>query len=467
MPSYAPHTPADIAAMLAAIGVASVEDLFSHLPPKVRLGRALDLPAGMDEGSLYLHLVELSQRNKAYLPPQQLMGAGLYAAYQPSLLDVFFNRSEFLTSYTPYQPEIAQGTLQALFEYQTMICELTGLAISNASSYDGSTALGDALGLLAGFGRDGARVLVSDGLYDQYRQVLDTYNYGLGLAIATVADANGHLDLDALKSAIGTGVRAVIIQSPNRFGIVESPAVIHELAEAVHTAGGLLIQASDPLSLALLTPPGETGVDIAVGEAQVFGNTPNFGGPVCGYFAVTDALMRRLPGRVVGETVDAEGRRAYVLTLTAREQHIRREKATSNLCTSQALNAMGAMSYMAFFGKQGLPALALRIAALTHAAMLGLSAVDGCCLPYNSQPHFREFAVTVRGRSAGEINCRLCGHGFSSGIPLDNERVLITLNETHDQATIDRLVAAIQSFNQTSPAASPAVSAVEPVEVAS
>ncbi|HYE80495.1 MAG TPA: glycine dehydrogenase, partial [bacterium] len=256
----------------------------------------------------------------------------------------------------------------------------------------------------------------------------------------------------------------IIIQSPNKFGVVESPETIARLAEAVHAHGGLVVQVCDPMSLALLTPPGAMGVDIAVGEAQAFGNTPNFGGPVCGFFACTEALMRKLPGRVVGQTVDTEGRRAYVLTLTAREQHIRREKATSNLCTAQALNAIGAMAYMSFYGRRGLPALARRVAALTHAAMRAASQVDGCCLPFQAHPHFQEFVLTMRGRSSGEINCRLEGHGFSSGITLDDQRVLIAFNETHDQGTIDRLVAALQSFNNT-PAPPPPADR-EPAEVA-
>lgn len=463
MSTYAPHTDADIRAMLEVIGVDSVDALFTHLPPRVRLNRPLDLPPGMDEASLFLHLQELAAKNRAYTPAQQLMGAGLYAHYQPAFLDaVVFGRSEFLTSYTPYQPEISQGTLQMLYEYQTIICELTGLAVSNASSYDGSTALGDALGTLASYGREGARVLVSDLLYDQYRQVLETYNYGLGITLETIPSINGVIDVSAAISAIGSEVRGVIIQSPNKYGVAEDPAVIRQLADATHAAGGLLVQSTDPLSCAILVPPGECGVDIAVGEAQAFGNTINFGGPVCGFYATTDALVRKLPGRVVGMTTDTQGRRAYVLTLTAREQHIRREKATSNLCTAQALNAFGVMAFVSYWGKEGLPAMANRIAALTHAAMQALSKVDGCCQCFFGQPHVQEFALCMRDRTAGEINCRLVGHGFSSGVALDDEIVLITLNETHDQSTIDRLVAAMESFN-----AAPASAAVtETVEVA-
>lgn len=460
MPSYAPHTDPDIRAMLDVIGVSSVDALFAHLPPQVRLNRPLDLPPGMDEASLFLHLQELAAKNRPYPPSRQLMGAGLYAHYQPAFLDaVVYGRSEFLTSYTPYQPEISQGTLQVLYEYQTIMCELTGLQVSNASSYDGSTALGDALGTLASFGREEARVLVSDLLYDQYRQVLETYNYGLGVTLEILPEANGLLDLEAALNAIGTQIRGVIIQSPNRYGLVESPDTIRRLADATHAAGGLLVQSTDPLSCALLEPPGACGVDIAVGEAQAFGNTLNFGGPVCGFYTTTEALVRKLPGRVVGMTTDTEGRRAYVLTLTAREQHIRREKATSNLCTAQALNAFGVMAFASYWGKSGLPAMAQRIAALTHATMLALSDVDGCCLPFLGQPHFQEFVATMRGRSSGEINCRLVGHGFSSGMALDAERVLITLNETHDQSTIDALVAAFDSFNQS--AASPVAVSME------
>ncbi len=343
---YAPHTDNDVRAMLDQIGLASLEDLFSQIPASVRLDRALDLPAGVSEPEIVADLQALAARNRSVDDLVCFAGGGAYDHYVPAVVWALAGRSEFDTSYTPYQPELSQGVLQALFEYQSMVCELTALEVSNASLYDGSTALAEAVNLARSTpGRE--RVLVSAGVDVRHSETLRTYGRGAGYEpeIFPLGEdgRGGHLE-------VGRDVACVVVQHPNRYGLLE-PA--RGLFGAAHDGGAATIQVFDPLSLGVLAPPGELGADIAVAEGQVLGNHLNFGGPYLGIIATRLDFVRRLPGRIVGETVDVDGRTGYVLTLQAREQHIRREKATSNICTNQTLMAVAATVYLALARSAG------------------------------------------------------------------------------------------------------------------
>ena len=360
--------------MLAAIGVERVDDLFADIPEALRLDRPLDLPEGQAEQEVFAHLRELAIRNTSADDEVSFVGAGMYDHYVPALIDQILSRSEFLTPYTPYQPEISQGGLQVMFEYQTAISELTSLPVSNASVYEGPSALG-AAGYLARQARPGRRFVVSRGVHPHSRETLRTMSAGWGTSIEEVGLVDGVTDAGALAAAIDEDTSAVFLQQPNFLGAVED---LEALAEASKATGAVVVCACDPLPLAVLKPPGECGVDIAVGEGQTLGNRLDFGGPSFGFFAATEAYLRRMPGRIAGETRDVDGRRGFVLTLQTREQHIRREKATHNICTAQALNALAGVMYLSWLGRRGIVELAELMLRRTAYAREALAVDRGC-----------------------------------------------------------------------------------------
>lgn len=350
--NFLPHTEEERKEMLQTIGVDSTEELFSDIPKQIQMARPLNIPAPMSELELTKHLQELSKKNANLNEYASFLGAGSYDHFSPSVINHMLLRSEFYTAYTPYQPEISQGTLTAIFEYQTLICELTGMDVANASMYDGATAMAEAA-MMACANQRRNKVVVLSTVHPEYRAVLKTYAKGQGIEVveAPYDSATGTTNLEALEGLVDKKTAAIIAQHPNFFGALEKVQTIGEVA---HNNGGLYVTVVDPISLAILKPPATYGADIVVGEGQALGNSMSFGGPQLGFFATTNKLVRKIPGRVVGQTVDTRGQRAFVLTLQAREQHIRREKATSNICSNQALCALAATIYLTMLGKKGL-----------------------------------------------------------------------------------------------------------------
>jgi glycine dehydrogenase subunit 1 len=440
---YTAVTSEDLRAMLDAIGVGSVDELFARqIPASVRLGRALDLPAGMAEQDVYEHLRDLAGRNVSAEDEISFLGAGMYDHYVPAVVDMLMGRSEFLTPYTPYQPEVSQGNLQVMFEYQTAISELTALPVSNASVYEGPSAVASA-GYLARMANGRSRFVASAGLHPHALETLRTYADGFGAQVDEVPLRDGVTDPGAWAAAMGDDVSAVFVAQPNVLGAVEDVAALM----AAKPDGAVGVGAYDPIPLGILVPPGECGVDVCVGEGQPLGNRLDFGGPSFGFFAATEAYLRRLPGRIAGETTDVDGKRGFVLTLQTREQHIRREKATSNICTAQALNALGGVVYLGWLGRQGIVDLGELLLARTDYARRALAAVDGIEL-LHSQPVVREFAVRldVGGRdSVARVIERCAAEGVNPGlalarIGLDDDGLLIAITERRSRADIDRLV---------------------------
>jgi len=428
---YAPHTEQDVREMLARTGDATIDELFSSIPASVRLEGGLDLPAGVSEMETVERLRALASGNRSADDLVCFAGAGAYDHYVPSAVWALAGRSELVTSYTPYQPELSQGALQLLFEYQSMICELTGMEVSNASLYDGATALVEAVNLArTAAGRN--RVLVSAAVDDRFVKVLRAYGRGAGYEpeVFAVPDGTGG-DPEVVED-----VAAVIVQHPNVYGALEP---VRQLFDAAHSTGARAIQIFDPLSLGVLAPPGELGADVAVAEGQSLGNHLNFGGPYLGVIAARMEDVRKLPGRIVGETVDADGKRGYVLTLQAREQHIRREKATSNICTNQTLMAIAATVYLAWLGPVGLRELGERCAAKARYAADRLASVDGVSLLHPEAPFFKEFALRLP-RSAAEVRDGLVDRGILAGVPLaqaGEDVLLVAVTERRTRAQID------------------------------
>ena len=358
--------------MLTAVG-SLVDELFSDVPEDIRFQGSLQVPEALDEPAIVKHMSGLGRKNASLDQYTSFFGAGVYEHYIPSVVGHVISRSEFYTAYTPYQPEISQGELQAIFEFQTMICELTGMDVANSSMYDGATALAEAASMAFGVTKR-KKVIISETVHPESREILRTYASGLGLKVIEVPFTNGVTDIEHLEKEVDEEIAAVIIQSPNFFGCIEP---LQEIEQMIHRNKGLFIVSSNPLSLGALKPPGQYGADVVVGDAQPLGIAPSFGGPHCGYFATTRALMRRIPGRIVGQTMDQDGKRGFVLTLQAREQHIRREKATSNICSNQALNALAAAVYMSALGKQGMQQVAHLNIQKSHYARKRLSQVKG------------------------------------------------------------------------------------------
>jgi glycine dehydrogenase subunit 1 len=434
---YTSATDADREQMLAAIGVNSIEELFADVPAALRLPDGLALDVGLSEQEVYAELQALAQRNVSTEDEVSFLGGGMYDHYVPALVDSITSRSEFLTPYTPYQPEVSQGGLQAMFEYQTAICELSGLPVSNASVYEGPSAVA-AAGYVAKNVNSRRRFVVSEGVHPHAREALTTLARAWEMEVVTAPLRDGVTELPALDETVS----AVIVAQPNFLGAVED---LQALAAAAHKAGALCIASCDPLALALLRTPGECGVDIAVGEGQTLGNRLDYGGPSFGFFATTQALMRRVPGRIAGETVDLEGKRGWVLTLQTREQHIRREKATSNICTAQALNALAGVIYLSWLGRRGIVELAELLVQRTAYARDALGALDGVSALHD-QPVVREFAVTLDAPVDRVIE-RCLAAGINPGLSLRDEGhengLLVAITEQRTRSDIDRLVAAV------------------------
>jgi len=439
---YTSATDDDRREMLAAIGVGSVEELFADIPAGVRLDRPLSgLGEGLSEQEVFEEFRSLGERNVSAEDEVSFLGAGMYDHYVPALIDSIITRSEFLTPYTPYQPEISQGGLQAMFEYQTAISELTGLPVSNASVYEGPSAVA-AAGYVAKYSGKGQRFVISRGVHPHSRETLRTHAHAWGMEVVEAPLTGGVTEL----ADLGDDVSAVIVQQPNFLGAVEDLA---QLAQAAHDAGALVIAACDPLPLALLKTPGECGVDIVVGEGQSLGNRLDFGGPSFGFFAATEALMRRIPGRIAGETKDVDGKRGFVLTLQTREQHIRREKATSNICTAQALNALAGVIYLSWLGRRGIVELVELMLQRTAYARERLTAVDGVSLLHD-RPVVREFALELDAPVQRVIaRCRENGinPGYALGrdYPEHENGLLVAITEQRTKADIDRLASVLES----------------------
>ena len=444
MTRYTSATDADRREMLARIGAASVGELFAALPPEVRLDRGIELPDGMAESDVYDLLAALGERNAHAEAELCFIGAGMYDHYVPALVDAITQRSEFLTPYTPYQPEISQGHLQAMFEFQTALSELTGLPVSNASLYEGPSSVASA-GYLAMGATGRRRFLASRGLHPHSRQALVTYSQGYGAVVAEVGLSDGVTDPGELADAVDEDTAAVFLQSPNFLGAVEDVAALAERAKGV---GAMVVVAADPMTLGVLRPPGECGADVVVGEGQPLGGRLDFGGPSFGFFCATEEHLRRMPGRIAGETVDVDGRRGFVLALQTREQHIRREKATHNICTSQALNALGGIVYLSWLGKRGMVELGELLARRTAYARERLAAIDGVELLHGA-PVVREFALRLEAPVAQVLD-RCAADGIAAGYPVGREYsehpdgLLIAITERRSREDIDRLVEALR-----------------------
>lgn len=413
---YLPHTDQDRRDMLAAVGVSSLRELFADIPNQVQEKAVMDLLPALTEGEIVRHLAELANQNQHVELRPSFLGAGAYRHFIPSAVDAIFSRGEFATAYTPYQPEASQGTLQAVFEFQSMICGLTGLDVANASLYDGGSATAEAAVLCAAAtGRK--RVLVSRAVHPEYREILATYAVGgvsdLGFTVEEIALRDGATDLADLDARLGTDVAGVIVQDPNFFGVIEGTA---EFAKRVHAAGALLVAVNnDPTAYGLLRNPGAWGADLAVGEAAAVGVPLSFGGPYVGYIAVRDAFVKRLPGRLVGLTTDQQGRRGFCLTLQTREQHIRRDKATSNICTNQSLCALAVTVYLSALGPQGLREVAqasARRARYTLQTLLSTGLFERSF----GKPFYHEFVVQTR--DVKRIQGILDEHAIVGGLPL-------------------------------------------------
>ncbi|MEH7255101.1 aminomethyl-transferring glycine dehydrogenase subunit GcvPA [Neobacillus niacini] len=436
---YLPMTEEDKKAMLATIGVSSVDELFSDIPEKVRFNGEYNIKPAKSETALMKELFKMASRNADLKRNVSFLGAGVYDHYMPVIVDHVISRSEFYTAYTPYQPEISQGELQAIFEFQTMICELTGMDVANSSMYDGGTALAEAAMLSAAHTKR-KKIIVSGAVHPESREVLKTYAKGQYLEVIEVPVSNGITDIEALKDLVNEEVAAVIVQYPNFFGRIEP---LKELEEIIHANKSLFVVSSNPLSLGVLTPPGKFGADIVIGDAQPFGIPTAFGGPHCGYFAVTTKLMRKVPGRLVGQTTDDQGRRGFVLTLQAREQHIRRDKATSNICSNQALNALAASVAMTALGKKGVREMAAANLQKAHYART-IFKEAGFEVVYEGHS-FNEFVVKLN-KPVKEINQGLLQKGIIGGYDLGRDypelanHMLVAVTEQRSKEEIDTLV---------------------------
>lgn len=436
---YLPMTEQDKKEMLQAIGVNTIDELFADIPEKVRFKGEYKIKKAKSEPELLRELTRLAAKNADMKQYVSFLGAGVYDHYIPTIVDHVISRSEFYTAYTPYQPEISQGELQAIFQFQTMICELTGMAVANSSMYDGGTALAEAAMLSTAQTRR-KKILVAKTVHPESRDVLKTYAKGQNIEIVEIPYKNGVMDIESLVEELSEDVAGLIVQYPNFFGQIEP---LKEIESLIHGHKGLMIVSSNPLSLGFLTSPGELGADIVVGDAQVFGIPASFGGPHCGYFAVTEKLMRKVPGRLVGQTVDENGKRGFVLTLQAREQHIRRDKATSNICSNQALNALAASVAMTALGKKGVRQMAIQNMQKTYYAMK-LFKEKGFDIPFAGH-HFNEFVIRLN-TSIKELNKKLLNRGIIGGYDLESDypelvgHMLICVTELRTKKEIDTLV---------------------------
>ena len=441
---YIPNSPGERRSMLADIGLERIEDLFDQIPEHLKLKEAIGVGEPMSEPELLEYFRRLASENG--IDYQSFLGAGAYSHFIPVIIDSLISRAEFFTAYTPYQPELSQGTLQYTFEFQTMICQLTGMEVANSSLYDGSTAVAEAV-LMANRVTRRSKFIIADTVHPQYREVVSAYTRNLELTIEQ-ADHTDAGTLDPTSLRIDKETAAVVVQSPNFFGCIEDLTAI---ADAAHEAGALLVVAiSEPMSLGVLKPPGQCGADIVAGEAQSFGIPLSYGGPYCGIFATLEKHVRQMPGRLVGEARDSEDRRGYVLTLSTREQHIRREKATSNICTNQGLFALMATVYLSTMGKRGVQEVARQNLQKAHYAAAEISKIDGFDLRF-SGPFFNEFVVLTR-EPATEVLNRLLDKKIIGGVALKryypdlSDSMLVCVTETSKKETIDEFVDALSEI---------------------
>jgi glycine dehydrogenase subunit 1 len=442
--SYVLNTPADRELMLERIGAASVDELFGSIPAELRLKRPLNVPPALTEIELSQHMQELANWNQSATDAVCFLGGGSYDHFIPAVVDAVAGRSEFYTAYTPYQAEASQGSLQAFFEYQTLICQLTGMEVSNASLYDGGSALAEAvLMALSITGRSGP-VLVAESVHPEYRQTLATYMANLESRPVTLPAPDGFLNPDDVKRVLDDQTPCVVVQHPNFFGCLEE---VEAVAEAAHARGALFVVSFDPISLGLLKRPGQYGADIAVAEGQCLGNPMVYGGPYLGILACRQKYVRKMPGRLVGQTVDRQGKMCWVLTLQTREQHIRREKATSNICTNQGLFALRAAVYLAALGPQGLKETAELCLRKAHYAADQLVRTAGVRLRFD-RPFFKEFTIAMPGRHPEAVLSRLLQAGFHAGLDLGrwypalHDSISLAVTEKQTKAEIDGLVEA-------------------------
>lgn len=444
--AYIPNTDAERTEMLRQIGVKSFEELIQNIPAKLRLKSELKLPAPLSEMEITKLMRELAQKNLDLNTAVSFLGGGAYDHYVPAAIDHIISRSEFYTSYTPYQPEVSQGTLQAIYEYQSLICEITGLDVANASMYDGGSALAEGA-LMAINETQRNEILISKAVHPYYRKVIQTYGHGLGIQIREIPLTAGITDVTALKSMISNATAAVLIQHPNFFGCLEE---VTELEPVIHRQGTLFVTSNDPISLGILAPPGSYNVDIMTGEGQGLGNQLSFGGPYFGIFAVKKQFIRRMPGRLVGATVDQKGRNGFVLTLQTREQHIRREKATSNICTNQALNALAGTVYLTLMGKHGLREVAEQCLQKSHYLAAALSQIKGTRLKYPA-PFFKEFALEVP-TAPKELLKKLQSRQILAGIDLSvfdfglADTILIAVTEKRSRTELDHFIESLRTI---------------------
>ena len=439
--NYVPNTVDQQEQILTRIGVGSLEELFADIPESVRRQAQLKIREGLSELELVKYMGRLAAENKTVEEYTSYLGAGAYEHFIPSYVDQLLLRSEFYTAYTPYQPEISQGTLQAIYEFQTLVCELTGMDGANASMYDGASALAEAA-LMSCDATRRKKVLVPQTIHPEYREVLRTYLLPRGVEILEIPYQEGAVDSEALEKALNTEVAAVLLQSPNFFGMIEKA---EEIGQMAHAKGGLLVMAVNPVSLGLLKSPGELGADIVVGEGQPFGNPLNFGGPYLGFLACREKYVRRMPGRIVGATKDKNGKKGYVLTLQAREQHIRREKAASNICSNEALCALAFTIHLSGLGKRGLKEMARLNLQKAHYGAEEIGKLPGMSLAFQG-PFFHEFVIKTEV-SPRKINEALLSHKIIGGLELSrfypelDQHLLFCVTETKTKEDIDRLVA--------------------------
>jgi glycine dehydrogenase subunit 1 len=460
---YIPNTDRDREEMLKRIGVSSFEELISEIPDEIRLRTSLDLPSPLTEMEVKKELQKVA--NESTINPITFMGGGAYDHYIPTVVDQMILRSEFATAYTPYQPEVSQGTLQQIYEYQTMISELTGMEVANASLYDGASALAEACNMAKASTRR-TKILMAETIHPHHRQVVKTYCKGLGLELIEIPMKDGRVHLDLTDPPTGPlrqsesearragknvcpteDTAALLIQQPNFFGCLED---IEEMEKAIHRVGGLFVVSVDPISLGLLKPPGEYGADIVVGEGQPLGIPLSFGGPYLGLFATRKKFIRQIPGRIVGRTVDNQGIRGYVLTLQTREQHIRRERATSNICTNQALCALAATVYLSLLGKRGIREVSRLCLEKSHYLAGELSKLDGFRLAF-SHPYFKEFTLECE-KNPKDIIHNLLNEGIFAGVDLGRfdpkweKYLLIAVTEKRTREEMDKFVESVKNL---------------------
>lgn len=437
---YVPHTELDRKAMLDTIGVQSIDELFSSIPQYLKLKKPLNIPSAKSEPELYAHLVSLARQNVNGTEYDWFLGAGIYDRFIPATVGAIISRGEFLTAYTPYQPEFSQGYLQTIYEFQTMIAEIYGMDLANASMYDGATSMAEAAFMAAGITSKN-KVVVSAGVHPHYRQVLDTYCWANTIEVQTASLTEG---VTTDYSQVDGETAAVIVQYPNFLGCIED---LNAARDAARSAGALFIVVADPVACAILPPPGEFDADIVVGEGQQLGVAMGYGGPVVGLFACKKEYVRRIPGRIVGRTQDAEGRPGFTMTLRTREQDIRREKATSNICTNEALMALANTVYLCALGKNGLTQVATSSVRNTQYAIQRLKEV-GCKLKFPNSKVFGEFALELPVPAATVVD-KLLEHKIMAGLPLGNyyagmeNTLLVAVTETRSAAQIDRFAAAV------------------------